>query len=108
MLTDENTHARSYGFCADTIYDESLVDVVKDVDLIYHESTYLAALADKATERFHSTTIQAASIALKANVKKLLIGHFSAKFESLDQFEKEAREVFLNTEIAIEGMTYLI
>jgi len=108
LLTDENTHARSYGFCADTIYDESLVDVVKDVDLIYHESTYLAALADKATERFHSTTIQAASIALKANVKKLLIGHFSAKFESLDQFEKEAREVFLNTEIAIEGMTYLI
>lgn len=108
LLTDPNTKAKSYAFCADTIYDETLAEIVKDSDLLYHESTYIAALVDKATERFHSTTIQAASIAVKANAHKLLIGHFSAKFENLEQFEKEAREVFPNTEIAIEGMTYLI
>ena len=108
LLTDENTKAKSYAFCADTIYDESLVDIVKDIDLIYHESTYPAFFIEKAAERFHSTSKQAAAIALKANVGKLLIGHFSAKFENIEPFEQEAKEVFTNTEIAKEGTTYLI
>lgn len=108
LLTDENTKAKSYAFCADTIYDETLIEIINEVDLVYHETTYLSALGDKATERFHSTTTQAATIALKAKVQKLIIGHFSAKFESLEQFEKEAREIFPNTENATEGMTYLI
>jgi len=108
LLTEENVKAKSYAFCADTIYDESLAEIIKGVDLAYHESTYLSAMGEKATERFHSTTTQAATIALKAKVHKLIIGHFSAKFESLEQFETEAREVFPNTENASEGMTYLI
>jgi ribonuclease Z len=108
LLTDENVKAKSYAFCADTIYDETLVPIVQEADLIYHESTYPAALAEKATERFHSTSKQAATIALKANVGRLLIGHFSAKFEHVDQFETEAREVFPKTELAREGVTYLI
>ena len=108
LLTDENTKAKSYAFCADTIYDETMVERIKNIDLIYHESTYPAFFIEKAAERFHSTTKQAASIALKANVQKLLIGHFSAKFEHIDSFELEAKEVFVNTEIAKEGTTYLI
>jgi ribonuclease Z len=63
-------------------------------------------MRDKALERFHATTKQAAEIAKKANVRKLLIGHFSSKYSTLEQFEQEAREVFVNTELAIEGNTY--
>ena len=108
LLTIENVKPKSYAFCADTIYDESLCGIIADADLMYHESTYPAALVEKAAERFHSTTKQAATIALKANARKLLIGHFSAKFENLMQFESEAREVFTNTELAAEGTTYLV
>ena len=76
--------------------------------MIYHETTYLDHLRDRAEERFHSTTKQAATIALKANVKKLLIGHFSSKYDTLEEFETEACEVFPNTELAIEGVTYKV
>lgn len=108
LVTTENTKAKSYAFCADTKYDEALIDIIKDIDLIYHETTYTAPFAEKAAERFHSTSKQAATIALKSNVKKLIIGHFSAKFEQLDIFEEEAREIFPETDIATEGVTYLI
>lgn len=107
-VTFENTKPRSYAFSADTIYDEELVSIVKDVNLLYHEATYPHALEEKAKERFHSTSKQAASIALKAGVGKLLIGHFSAKFEDLADFETEAKEVFNDAELAQEGVTYLI
>ena len=100
--------AKSYAYCADTIYDESLVEKVKEVDLLYHETTYLKDLHERAAARFHSTTEQAANIAKKAQVQKLLIGHFSSKYETLDEFLKEAVEVFENTELALEGMCYKI
>ena len=99
---------KSYGYCADTIYDESLVEKIKGVDLLYHETTYLKGNEIKAAARFHSTTVQAASIAEKAAVKKLLIGHFSAKYELLDDFLTEASAVFANTELALEGVCYRI
>lgn len=108
LVTRENTKPRSYAFTADTIYDPRLIDIVRQVDLLYHETTYPHALTDKAEARFHSTTKQAASIALQAGVKKLIIGHFSAKFEDIQQFEEEAKEVFEQTEVATEGVTYLI
>jgi ribonuclease Z len=76
--------------------------------MIYHETTYLDHLRDRAEMRFHSTTRQAALIAKKAGVKKLLIGHFSSKYDTLEEFEQEAREVFENTELALEGVTYRI
>lgn len=100
--------AKSYAFCADTIYDETLVDKIKEVDLLYHEATYLKDLHERAASRFHSTTHQAASIAKLGNVKKLLIGHFSSKYENLDEFLPEACEVFENTELALEGVCYKI
>jgi ribonuclease Z len=108
LVTFENAKPKSYAFAADTIYDPRIAELVSKADLLYHEATYPHALADKAGERYHSTTKQAADIALKAGVKKLLIGHFSAKFEDLVPFEAEAREIFNNTEVAKEGVTYLI
>ena len=92
----------------DTIYDEGIIEKIKEVDLLYHETTYLKDLPERAAARFHSTTVQAAAIAKKAAVKKLLIGHFSSKYESLDEFLKETVEVFENTELALEGVCYPI
>ncbi|RYD78585.1 MAG: ribonuclease Z [Sphingobacteriales bacterium] len=107
-LTTANIAPKSYAYCADTLYDESIIEKVKNVDLLYHEATYLKDLAVKAAERYHSTTEQAATIAKKANVKKLIIGHFSSKYEVLDDFLKEAAEVFPSTELALEGVCYNI
>lgn len=97
---------RRYAFCADTKYDESLIPHINGFDMIYHETTYLDNLRDRAESRFHSTTRQAATLAKKAGVKKLLIGHFSSKYDTLEEFEQEAREVFPETELAIEGVCY--
>jgi ribonuclease Z len=108
LVTIANTPARSYAYCADTIYDETLAEKTKNVDVIYHETTYLKDLHERAALRFHSTTVQAATIATKANAKRLLIGHFSSKYEQLHQFLDEAKEVFPNTDLAIEGVSFRI
>jgi len=107
-VTTAAPKAKSYAYCADTIYDESLVSKIKNVDLLYHETTYLKNLKERAATRFHSTTIQAANIALLGEVKKLIIGHFSSKYPTLDEFLPEAKEVFENTELALEGACYRI
>lgn len=105
-LTIPNTPAKSYAYCADTVFNIIIADKVKDVTLLYHETTYLKDLKERACNRFHSTTDQAAQIALKANAESLIIGHFSSKYEVLDAFLEEAREVFPATDLAIEGVTY--
>lgn len=107
-VTDPAPQPKSYAYCADTIYDEDLIDKVQGVDLLYHETTYLKDLNERAAARFHATTVQAAHIALKAKVGRLLIGHFSSKYDKLDLFEEEAKEVFPNTSLAIEGVTYKV
>lgn len=99
---------KSYAFCADTIYDESITDKTKDVSLLYHETTYLKDLEERAAARYHSTTLQAAAIAQKANASKLLIGHFSSKYETLETFLEETIQAFPNTQLAIEGVTYYV
>lgn len=108
QVTLINSPAKSYAYCADTIYDERLIEIVKDVSMIYHEATYLNGMEDRAAARFHSTTAQAANIAMKANVGGLLLGHFSSKFEELHDYLKEALEVFPKTQLAIEGVTFRI
>lgn len=108
LVTEPAAKGRSYAYSSDTLYDESIIDKVKGAELLYHETTYLKDLEERAVKRFHSTTIQAANIALKAGVEKLLIGHFSSKYEKLDEFEREAREIFPNAELAIEGVTYRV
>ncbi len=107
-VTTAAAKAKSYAYCADTIYDESLAHKIKEVDLLYHETTYLKDLYERAASRYHSTTHQAASIAKLGNVKKLLIGHFSSKYETLEDFLPEACAVFKNTELALEGVCYKI
>jgi ribonuclease Z len=97
---------KSYAYCADTAFYEPIAEKIKGVNLVYHESTYLADLEKKAADRFHSTSKQAATIAKKAGVKKLLLGHFSSMYDTLEKFEEEACEIFPNTEIAEEGTCY--
>jgi len=108
QVTAPPQKGHKYAFCADTKYDESLIQHIYGADMIYHETTYLDNMRDKALDRFHSTTKQAAELAKKAMVRKLLIGHFSSKYSTLEHFETEAKEVFSNTELAIEGNTYEI
>lgn len=107
-VTHATAKPKSYAYCADTIYDETLAYKIKDVDLLYHETTYLKDQHERAAARFHCTTIQAADIAKKGTVGKLIIGHFSSKYELLDQFLTEAKEVFEETELALEGACYKI
>lgn len=107
-VTEPAEPGRKYAFCADTKYDESLIPHIKGADMIYHETTYLDNLRERAESRFHSTSKQAAELAKKAGIKKLLIGHFSSKYDTLEEFEKEAREIFPNTELALEGTAYTI
>lgn len=106
LVTDAAPKPKSYAYCADNLFHEELIPKVMDVDMLYHETTYLKDLAERAAARFHATTHQAALTAKMANVKKLLIGHFSSKYDRLEIFEQEAREIFDNTELALEGATY--
>jgi ribonuclease Z len=107
-VTDEGPIAKSYAYCADTLFDEGIADKIKGADMVYHETTYLKDLTQKAAERFHSTTLQAGTIAKLAGAKKLLIGHFSSKYDVLDDFLTETKTVFENTELAIEGVSFPI
>lgn len=107
-VTVANSPSKSYAYCADTRYKESIIPFVKNVDMLYHESTYLDDLKEKAFERYHSTSKQAAMIAQKAEVKSLLIGHFSSQYEYLDPFLTEAQSIFPHTQLSKEGETYLL
>lgn len=105
-LTLPPKHSRSYAYCSDTIYDRSLIPLVKNVDLLYHETTFLHEKEIWATNTFHSTTTQAATIAKDAKVGRLLIGHFSARYSDLSPFVKESRSVFNQTVLAMEGKCF--
>ena len=96
----------SYAFCSDTCYDERIVGYIKGADLLYHEATFTNALKNRAAETFHSTAEEAATIAKKAEVGKLLIGHFSARYLDLGEHLEESRAVFSNSHLAIEGETF--
>lgn len=107
-LTTPPPTPRSYAFCTDTAFHTPAAEIIKNADLLYHEATFLEAMHDLAHKTLHSTTIDAANMAKLANVKKLLIGHFSARYNDIKLFEKEAKTVFENTEAAKEGKTYKI
>lgn len=93
----------SYAYCSDTAYYEPILEQITGVDLLYHESTFMAADAMRAGETLHSTTLQAATIAQKAQAGRLLIGHFSARYKELQPLLDEARTLFPNTDLAVEG-----
>lgn len=108
LVTEPSPKGKSYAYVTDTLYEESIARNVKDVDLLYHEATYLNDLEEKAVKRFHCTTTQAATIAKNAGAHRLLIGHFSSKYEKLDEFENETRRVFPNSDLALEGVSYRV
>jgi len=100
--------ARSYAYCSDTLYNESFIEQIKNVNLLYHEATFAEDKAERAIETHHCTAKQAGAIAQKANVKKLIIGHYSARYKDLDVLLNETKQVFENTVLAIEGETYKV
>ncbi|MTI20653.1 ribonuclease Z [Fulvivirga sp. RKSG066] len=102
-LTLPPRKSRSYAYCSDTKYDETILPYIKDVDLLYHEATFLEAKAIWAEKTFHSTTKEAATIAKKANAGLLAIGHYSARYKDVTPFLEEAKQHFDNTILAIEG-----
>ena len=107
-VTFEPPAPKTYMYCADTLYTDTFLPFIQSATLLYHEATYLKDMEEKAYKRFHSTAEQAAKIAVKANAKRLLIGHFSSKYDCLEPFETEAKAVFKNTELAREGVTFLV
>jgi ribonuclease Z len=107
-LTFEPRKSRSYAYCSDTVFDESLVSQLKNIDLLYHEATFMTDEESKARETKHSTAKQAAMIAKLADVDKLLLGHFSARYKDLTPILEEAKSIFANTELAIEGEEFII
>lgn len=100
---------RTYAYITDTIYDpDYLVPLIKEVDLLYHEATFLHDRVERAAETHHSTSLQAGQIAKMAQVGQLMIGHFSARYNDVEALLEEARGFFLNTVEAIEGQTFSV
>ena len=95
---------RSYAYCSDTVYLESLVELVHGVDLLYHECTFMHDMLARARQTGHSTARQAGQLARLAQVKRLLIGHFSSRYHELHPLLEEARQEFEATELALEGL----
>ncbi len=99
---------RSYAFCSDTIFNPELVKYIGNVDLLYHESTFMEQDLERAGLTFHSTARQAAEIAKLSNAKRLLLGHFSSRYSDLKNMLTEAKEVFPETILSEEGLSYTI
>jgi len=108
LLTFPAPKSLSYAYCSDTKYSPKIVESIKNVDLLYHEATYMHDLQGKAEERSHSTTKEAASIAKLAKAKLLVIGHFSARYNNLEKLLTETKTVFANSELAIDGRVFTI
>lgn len=107
-LTEEPPAPKSFAYCTDTLYNRGIVSKIKNIDLLFHEATFMESEAKRAKETFHSTARQAALIAKEANVKNLVLGHFSARYKDLSSLLLEAREVFPATELAEEGRIFQI
>lgn len=107
-LTTDGKKPRSYAFCSDTAYKEDIVETIYGVNILYHETTFLHEMKEWASKTLHSTTIEAAKIAKLAQVDKLVIGHYSARYKDISPFVKEAQSVFPNTYPAVEGETFEI
>jgi len=100
--------SRSYAYCSDTKYSEQYFASIQGVDLLYHEATFLNDMADRAAETYHTTALQAAEIAKAVSARRLLIGHFSARYRSLAPLLEESRSVFSDTILASEGAKHSV
>lgn len=105
-LTFDPDFPLSYAFCSDTVYDENIIPLIKDVSILYHESTFLDSEEALAAKTKHSTAKEAATIALKANVKQLILGHYSTRYESIELFKEQAETIFPNVFLADDGKSF--
>jgi len=108
ILVGKMPKPRSYAYCSDTCYDERIIEFIQGVDLLYHEATFLNDMLARAKETYHTTALQAATIAQKAHVHQLMIGHYSARYKDLQPLLDEAKTVFSNTILSIEGQSTVI
>ena len=97
---------KSYAFCSDTLYDESIIPYIKGVDVLYHEATFLESEAHFTQKTKHATAKEAAQIAKLANVKQLMLGHYSTRYGSIELFKTEAQTIFENVLLADDGNDY--
>ncbi len=107
-LTSPPPSSRSFAFCSDTVYLPGLVDYIKGVDLLYHESTFCEEYAGRAAETKHSTAKQAAALARSASVGKLILGHYSSRYPEVDVFEEEAKTIFPNSVAGRDGQRFSV
>jgi len=99
---------KSYAFCSDTAYHAPIIEALKNVDLLYHEATFTDHESERATETFHSTAKQAATIALKTNAKRLILGHFSARYKTMETHKEEAESIFERVFIPEDGELFYV
>ncbi|WP_160069333.1 ribonuclease Z [Sphingobacterium bovisgrunnientis] len=105
-LTKPAPASRSYAYCSDTRAFESYVSSIQNVDLLYHESTFMHDMKERAIETLHSTALEAAQVANHVGAKKLLLGHYSARYRELNPLVEEAKLEFFNSELSFEGKWY--
>lgn len=105
-LTFDPEQPKSYAFCSDTIYNEAIIPIIENVDVLYHETTFLESEAELAKKTMHSTAKEAARIALQANCKQLILGHYSTRYESIKLFKEEAQTIFENTLLGDDGKVF--
>ena len=108
LIREKTGKQRSYAYCTDTAYSEKIIPLIRNCDLLYHEATFTHDRQSDAHAKYHSTAKEAATIALKAGVKKLVIGHFSARYENAEVLLGEARAVFPETYLAADGLKFQI
>ena len=106
QLTFDPVPAKNYAFCSDTVYNEAILPIIENIDVLYHESTFLQSEENLAKKTLHSTAKEAATIALKANAKQLILGHYSTRYENIELFKEEAETVFPEVLLADDGKIF--
>ena len=106
QLTFDPVPAKNYAFCSDTVYNEAILPIIENIDVLYHESTFLQSEENLAKKTLHSTAKEAATIALKANAKQLILGHYSTRYESIELFKEEAETIFSEVLLADDGKSF--
>ncbi len=106
LVTFEAEKPKSYAYCSDTVYNEDIVPIIEGADALYHESTFLDSEQKLALQTMHSTAREAAAIAAKAKVKRLILGHYSTRYDDIDVFRQEAQTVFPDVWLADDGRSF--